>query len=131
MSSVQNYTIYRARRANTCASVSNNNLMATRVPTISNTPAKQSKILPQKKLEFNSKKRQRPPSPVKSSKKSKLCGKAGWSLMICLYDEDCNFSVNFRCFSENDVVPTEISELSLVPNQSDDDCKTQDKEIKV
>lgn len=130
MSSVQNYSIYRPQRQ--ISSVSTCNAWAMRPLKVSKTPASEQTPLPaKKKLEFNSKKRQRPLSPMKNSKRSKMNGKTIWNFMICLYDEDFKLSVNFRCFAENEIIPTEVQAVSVVSNPNDDDCKTQEKEVNV
>ena len=72
MSSVQRYTIFKARRVVQNNSLGNSYLISTKTAKLSNTPIVQNTPLPHKKLEFNSKKRQRMPSPIKNLKKSKL-----------------------------------------------------------
>ena len=51
--------------------------------------------------------------------------------MICLFDEDLSLSMNFRCFTEHEVIPADIRTVPVIPNQNDDDCKTQEKEIEI
>ena len=69
-----NHTIFRAHRSNNAISQSTNPLFSTKLQKPSKNVIKpfNKPDLAQKKLEFNSKKRQRQPSPLKSSKKSKL-----------------------------------------------------------
>jgi hypothetical protein len=126
-------TIYKARRPNQCCSLSTNTILYTKNLKLFNSPLKTTRNSAgyKKKLEFNRKKRQRKPSAEKSCKKTKLSGKNEWNLMVSFLDEDNMCSVNFRCYSEEVLIPKAVSSVPVVPSQNDDDCKTLEKEIEI
>lgn len=76
-------------------------------------------------------KRKRAASPHSISKKSKTFTKPSWRLLLSFYDEDLKVSLNFRCFSEETLIPPTISETLLVANSEDDDCRTEENEIRL
>lgn len=133
MTSVQHYTIQKIRRTFNSSSTSTQSLYSLKTKPTLSTPLKPQalSINPGKKLSYSSKKRERPLSPEKSSKKSKLCEKAEWKLMISLFDEDTHSSVQFRCFYEDLIIPAVLDESKIVSCVNDDDCKTQDSEIEL
>lgn len=76
-------------------------------------------------------KRKRTSSPQSISKKCRNRDKPSWRLLLSFFDEDLRISMNFRCFYEESVFPATIGETLLVANCEDDDCRTEDNEIRL
>lgn len=83
------------------------------------------------KLQNLPSKRKRTSSPQSISKKCKTNSKPCWRLLLSFFDEDLRISLNFRCFYEESVFPVTIGETLLVTNCEDDDCRTEDNEIRL
>ena len=115
--SVQKFTVTKFRNPFKSNSTSHYSIPSTKTAQIPN--------------KAQSSKRSRAPSPHSIRKKSKTLTKPSWRLLLSFYDEDLRVSLNFRCFSEETLIPPTISETLLVANSEDDDCRTEENEIRL
>ncbi|OMJ73403.1 hypothetical protein SteCoe_27912 [Stentor coeruleus] len=76
------------------------------------------------------KKRTRNELWTSENKKSKMNFGPLTKLVTELYDPDTGMTTAFRCFREKEIIKEQIISESIIKNEFDDDCQTDDTQIK-